>query len=160
MAPSSPDDQEPLLTDPGPSPMADAPEPHLEVYRAALRRYDPDRLGEILGALGLADRPAKPSAWVDVLADRLSAPGEVARRIAGLEDAPRLALGLFALTESPSWPVAGLDGALRALGTEPAGAVLPLLGLGLLALRSGPEVHGPTDPTRLPEGNEALVAEL
>src|SRR4051794_4806687 len=114
MAPSSQDAEEPLLTEPSPSPnsAADAPEPHLEVYRTALRRYDPARLGEILEALGLADRPAKPSAWADVLADRLSVPGEVARWVADLEDAPRLALGLFALTESPGWPVAGLDGAL------------------------------------------------
>jgi hypothetical protein len=75
-----------------------------------------------------------------------------------LSPGSRLALGLYGLTESTSFSVAGLSVALRILETEPAPAIVRLLELGLLAAdpdsSSGPvdefsEVLESRDPLRV-----------
>src|SRR5262249_32934974 len=55
-----------------------------------------------------------------------------------LEHGPRLALGLFARTESTSWSLAGLAQALECLGVEPKATVRALLDAGLLAVAVEP----------------------
>ena len=56
----------------------------------------------------------------------------------------RLALSLFAVTETTSMPLAGLSHALAVLGAEPIAALVRLLELGLLVIEPNAEL-GPID---------------
>ena len=77
-------------------------------YRTALKRYDGGRLVEIHAALGGADLGGKPNRLPDAIADRLGEIRVADRMVAGLAAwGPRVALGLFALTEATAWPASG-----------------------------------------------------
>ncbi len=137
--------------------------PPADLYRAALKCLDPARLQEILSTLGVPDRPTRPTQMVESILERLGEPRVAERLAAGLGVDCRLALGLFGLTESASWPVEGLDLALGCLGVDPLAAIGPLLDLGLIVRRPSPDglklpeyVAHPAVPgasrTTLPEG--------
>jgi hypothetical protein len=113
------------------------PEPPLTSYQAALRRYDAPRLNEIHAALGVPDLGARASALPAAIAETLREPRVVERVVGALDDASRLVLGLFALTETASWSLAGLSHTLRCLGVDPLPAQRALLERGLLALWLG-----------------------
>ena len=106
-------------------------------YRAALKRYDGGILAEIHAALGGADLGGKSAGLPDSITDRLAEPRAADRRTAGLPRDASVALGLFALTETTEWPVAGLMLGLRCLGIDPASAIRPLLAQGLAAVKVG-----------------------
>ncbi len=120
---------------PGPPPPP--PEPPLIAYRAALKKYDGSRLVEIHAALGGADLGGKPTRLPDAIADRLAESRTAERVVAALPHGPRLALGLFALTETTSWPAAGMGLGLACLGVEAEPALRRLLELGLVAVKVG-----------------------
>jgi hypothetical protein len=111
-----------------------------ETYRAALKRYDVNRLREILGSFGTVDRSLKASALVDEIDERLADPRVLDELLGRIPPESRLALGLFAITENASWPVVGLTLSLTCLGVASEPAIIPLLECGLLAVRS--EVEG------------------
>ena len=113
------------------------PDPPLIAYRAALKRYDGGRLVEIHSALGGADLGGKPTRLPEAIADRLSE-ARVAERMVGLLPyGSRVALGLFALTETTAWPASGLALGLACLGVEFEPAVRRLLELGLVSAKVG-----------------------
>ena len=113
------------------------PDPPLIAYRTALKRYDGGRLVEIHATLGGADLGGKPNRLPDAIADRLTEIRVADRLVAGLSHGPKVALGLFALTETPSWPASGMGLALLCLGVEPEPAMKRLLELGLVSAKVG-----------------------
>jgi hypothetical protein len=117
----------------GPGPRPDAPAPPRAEYLRALERYEGIRLVEIHQALELDEPAARPRLLASQIADRLGEPRVVSRVLGALEHDAREALGLFALTESPAWSLAGLAHALGCLGIRPSPTIDRLLGLGLLA---------------------------
>ncbi len=131
-----------------PGPPIAPPDPPLIAYRAALKRYDGARLVEIHAATGGADLGGKPMRLPDAIADRLTESRAADRLIATLPHGPRVALGLFALTETAHWPGAGLALALAALGVEPGPAIRRLLELGLVAARAADPFEGVNDHDR------------
>ena len=131
MTTDSPD----TLETPGP-PIA-PPDPPLIAYRAALKRYEGVRLVEIHAGLGGADLGGKPNRLPDAIADRLGEVRVAERLVSGLPHGPRVALGLFALTERPDWPASGMALGLSCLGVEPEPALRRLLELGLVAAKVG-----------------------
>jgi hypothetical protein len=132
--------------------------PPLDAYLGALRAYHPSRVALIAEAMGLTDVPGRAGALAGAVAERLGEPRAAARVLEGLPDAPRQALSLFALTESTAWPLRALVHALSALGVE-AGAVQPLLDLGLAAGSAGPDaVPTPTPAPPAPtQAGETMV---
>ena len=127
--------QSPELESAGP-PIA-PPDPPLIAYRTALKRYDGGRLVEIHAALGGADLGGKHARLPDAIADRLAEHRVADRMVAGLPHGPKVALGLFALTEAPAWPAAGMALGLACLGVEAEPALRRLLELGLVSARVG-----------------------
>ncbi len=123
--------------DESPGPPIAPPDPPLIAYRTALKRYDGGRLVEIHAALGGADLGGKPNRLPDAIADRLSEIRVADRMVAGLSHGSRVALGLFALTESPTWPASGMILGLTCLGVEPEPALRRLLELGLVSAKVG-----------------------
>ena len=115
-------------------------EPRL-AFRAALGRYKGTRLAAIRLAQGASPEGfrIRSGGNADEITDHLDQPAAVQALIARLAPGSRIALGLFGLTESTSFSVAGLSHALRILETEPAPAIVKLLELGLLAIDPGPE---------------------
>jgi hypothetical protein len=115
-----------------------AAEPRL-AYRAALSRYKGARLAAIRLAQGAAPHGSRirPSGSADEITEHLDQPAAVEALVARLALGPRLALSLFALTETRSFSLVGLAHALRMLGTEPNAAIVNLLELGLLAIELG-----------------------
>jgi hypothetical protein len=88
----------------------------------------------------------------------LESPRAIETLWSGLEHPARLALGLFALTETLSWPLAGLAHALRSLGVEPIPAVRRLAELGLLSMTGEPEGERGIDLTaRLEDQRAGLI---
>ncbi|MDR3639443.1 MAG: helicase-associated domain-containing protein [Isosphaeraceae bacterium] len=120
-----------------PGPAVEPPEPPLTAYQAALRRYEGARLFEIHAALGPPDLRARSNALPAAIAESLREPRVIERLIASVGDDSRLALGLFALTETTSWSFVGLSHALTCLGVDPLPALLALLQRGLAALWLG-----------------------
>jgi hypothetical protein len=120
-----------------PGPPIEAPDPPLIAYRTALKKYEGGRLAEIHAALGGADLGGKPTRLPDAIADRLSEIRVADRMVAGLGHGSKIALGLFALTETPAWPASGMALALNCLGVEPEPALRRLLELGLVAAKVG-----------------------
>jgi hypothetical protein len=112
--------------------------PPLAAYRAALGRLDLARLRAIGAALGINEEARSASGLGGRIAEHLAGPRTLEALIRGLEPAPRLALGLFALTEAASWPMAALAQALECLGAEPRETVRALLDVGLLAMAAEP----------------------
>jgi hypothetical protein len=105
-------------------------------FRAALARYQTTRLVAIVEARELMSEAARPSTLATDLTAHLDSPAVVAQRIAGLAPGSRMALSLFALTETTVCSLAGLAHTLACLGVDPAPAVIPLLEQGLLALEA------------------------
>ena len=112
----------------------------LPAYRAALGRYENPLIAGIARTI-LPESPltrARPTTIAGAIDERLSEPKFAERQIGALPIASRLALSLFALTDTTAWPWAGLAHALECLGVEPANAVRPLLDTGLVALEKVP----------------------
>ncbi len=135
------------------------PDPPLIAYRAALKRYDGARLVEIHAALGGADLGGKPARLPDAIADRLGESRTAERMVATLPHGSKVALGLFALTETAAWPAPGMALALGCLGVEPAPALRLLLELGLVAVRVGEAFDVVVDFDR-PLGDQVVFTTL
>src|SRR6478735_8039087 len=101
-------------------------------YRAALRKRSVSDLGAILQTLGSFDRTTKPSELIPAIYERMEEVRFVEGLIGRLAFPARLALGLFALTESPLWPRAGLAHAMASLGAEIDPAMEELAPFGLV----------------------------
>ena len=110
-----------------------------QAFRSALARYQTGRLAAIVQARGLETDAARPSTLATELTGHLDSPAAVAAALAGLASGSRLALSLFALTETSVWPFPGLCHALATLGVEPRPVILELLDRGLLALDAAPD---------------------
>ena len=110
------------------------------------RRYKGARLAAIRLAQGtLRDGSRiRPVGNADEITEHLDQPSAVEALVARLETGSRLALSLFALTETTSISLAGLAHALGILGAEPIGSIVKLLELGLLAIEPSAEL-GPVD---------------
>jgi hypothetical protein len=90
-------------------------------YRAALSRYKGNRLAAIRlaqGALPDSSR-IRPAGSADEITEHLDQTAAVKALVARLPVDSRLALSLFALTETTTIPMAGLTHALRILGVDP-----------------------------------------
>lgn len=122
--------------DPAPAagPVATASASPLAAYQKALERYDGILLVEVLRHLGVAEPGVKPRAFPGLVAERLGESRVAQHVVAALATEARLALGLFALTETTEWPLNGLIHALACLGVDPKNTVRGLLEQGLLAI--------------------------
>ena len=123
-------------------------------YRAALERYDGARLVAVARAIEADDTPNGRTRLAATITDRLAEPRAAERVLGGLPHDARLALTLFAVTETTRWAGRGLALALRCLGVDPVSAVGPLLDHGLLSVNA-PEVV--LDPLILPAFLEGEV---
>jgi len=105
-------------------------------YRAALARYRRTKLADIRLAQGMQPGSAqvRPAANPDEITEYLDRPAALRALIARLSTGSRLALSLFALTESTSMRTAGLYHALGMLGVPPTETIVELLDLGLLVI--------------------------
>lgn len=111
-------------------------------YRSALATAGPWRLRAILKELGVD--PGRRSLGLDeLLADHLDDPGTVGPILNALAPEASQAIGLFARTETPSWPGIALAEALLGSGIDPARALDRPLALGLIAPMPAPD--GPDD---------------
>jgi hypothetical protein len=129
----------------------DAPsvEPRL-AYRGALIRYKASRLAAIRLAQGATPAGARIRAFgnADEIVEYLDNPSAVEALLGRLEIGSRLALCVFAVTETTSHSFAGLSHAIDILGAEPTAAIIKLLELGLLVVEPNPEL-GPVDDFQL-----------
>ncbi|MFO0888649.1 MAG: hypothetical protein U0790_05810 [Isosphaeraceae bacterium] len=119
-----------------------------QAFRSALGRYSAAGLGAIIQARELVTDAARPSTMAAALTEQLESSGAVARQLEGLGVGSRLALSLFALTETTVSLAAGLIHALATLGVDARSALAPLLGRGLLAVEAepeGPPIENPAD---------------
>jgi hypothetical protein len=129
--------------------VAPLPEPPLAAYRAALQRYDQTRLLMIHRLSGGAEVGASHKVRPDWVVERLSEHRIAEKLLSDLPTGSKIALGLFAITESYAWSAPGLGLALAALGVEADAAVQPLLERGLLALRDAELAPTPAPPRLL-----------
>jgi hypothetical protein len=111
-------------------------------FRGALTRYKGSRLAAIRLAQGAAAEAARIRTFgnIDEIVDYLDSPSAVEALLRRLDIGSRLALCLFALTETTSHSFAGLTHALGMLGAEPTSAIVRLLELGLLVIEPNPEL--------------------
>jgi hypothetical protein len=86
----------------------------------------------------------RPVGSADEITEYLDRADAVALLVARLSKSSRLALSLFALTETTSMSLAELKGALVLLGAEPTAAIGRLLELGLMAIEPGAD-FGPVE---------------
>ncbi len=107
-------------------------------YRAALGRYEPAALRVVLQELGFEEEvgSGRATELAATIISRLDRNRVIEELIEAQSHEARLVLGLFALTEQASWPMAGMALALRLLGIEPGAALAGLLTRGLVAIRS------------------------
>ncbi|MGA9924052.1 MAG: helicase-associated domain-containing protein [Isosphaeraceae bacterium] len=110
-------------------------------FRSALARYQAAKLGAIVRLRNLESDAVRPSTLAADLTAQLDSASDVAELLARLSFGSCQALGLFALTETSVWPLAGLTHALATLGVEPRSAIFALLELGLLALDTTPDLR-------------------
>ena len=110
-------------------------------FRSALARYQAAKLGAIVRLRNLESDAVRPSTLAADLTAQLDSASDVAELLARLSFGSCQALGLFALTETSVWPLAGLSHALATLGVEPRSAIFALLELGLLALDTTPDLR-------------------
>ena len=96
-------------------------------FRTAFAHYQTAMLLSIVGARSLESDAARPTTLAADLTAQLDSPSAVAELLAGLSAGARQALCLFALLETPVWPLAGLTHALATLGVEPRPVILDLL---------------------------------
>ena len=136
---TSSDPAGPPATGPGAA-AAEPSDPRL-AFRSALARYQTARLAAIVQARGLETDAARPSTLATELTGHLDSPAVVAAVLAGLGRGSRMALSLFALTETSVWPFPGLCHALATLGIEPRPVILELLDRGLIALDAAPDLQ-------------------
>ncbi len=127
-------------------------------FRSALARYQAAKLGAIVRLRHLESDAVRSSTLAADLTAQLDSASDVAGLLARLSSESRQALGLFALTETSVWPLAGLSHALATLGVEPRSAILELLELGLLALDAAPDLRAIDDfPARIDQGPMHLL---
>ncbi len=122
--------------------------PPLAAYRGALARLDLARLRAITVALGFNDPEARSANLLaGQIAEHLANARTIEAVLGRLEHGPRLALCLFALTETTAWPMVGLAQALECLGVEPLATVRALVDVGVLAMatEAGAERESPGD---------------
>lgn len=132
----------------------------LAAFRAALARYEGIRLVEIDRAHGFPDLGVKPQALPGVLADRLAEAKVVERLVAPLGAGSKLAISLFSITESTSWPLTGLAHALSCLGIDPVPAIRALAELGLVAIWLGADGGPVYDLQKTLDGTTGQHVEL
>jgi hypothetical protein len=130
-------------------------EPPLPAYVSALKRYEGVRLRELTVALGWSDLGTRPSALAGLIAERLAEPRAVEPVVAQRSAGARIALSLFALTETAAWSMLGLGHALRCLGVNPVLTVQELAAVGLLAVSAKGEIEPVPDPARRVETDPA-----
>ena len=118
-------------------------------FRSALARYQTALLLAILRGRGFETDSSRPSSLAAELTDQLDSAATVQVLVARLGLDARMALSLFALTDSLVWPLAGMRHTLSTLGIEPAAAVLQLLECGLVALDAGADQPPIDDLPRL-----------
>ena len=82
---------------------------------------------------------------VDEIVDFLDNPSAVEALLSRLDIGSRLALCLFALTETTSHSLAGLTHTLGILGAEPTASIVKLLELGLLVIEPNPDLGSVDD---------------
>ncbi len=112
--------------------------PAVERYRSALSRLPGLQLVAILQELGTFDRSTRPGDMARAIEENLNDARSTETLIGRLDRGARLALGLFAITDSLVLPAAGLTHALAALGKESGPIVAELMRFGLLvAAREG-----------------------
>ncbi len=124
-----------------PPPSSPPPDEPRLAYRWALGRYKGARLAAIRLAQGFlpdSDR-IRPAGTAEEITEHLDQPAAVEALAARVPIGSRLALSLFAVTETTSMPLAGLAHALATLGAEPIAALVRLLELGLLAIEPNAE---------------------
>ena len=127
-------------------------------FRSALARYQAAKLGAIVRLRNLESDAVRPSTLAADLTAQLDSASDVAELLARLSFGSCQALGLFALTETSVWPLAGLSHALATLGVEPRSAIFALLELGLLALDTTPDLRTIDDfPARIDQGPMHLL---
>ena len=127
-------------------------------FRSALARYQAAKLGAIVRLRNLESDAVRPSTLAADLTAQLDSASDVAELLARLSFGSHQALGLFALTETSVWPLAGLSHALATLGVEPRSAIFALLELGLLALDTTPDLRAIDDfPARIDQGPMHLL---
>ena len=112
-------------------------------FRSLLARHPLATLRAIAARRGLESEAVRASTLAGELTDELDSPAVLSTIRAELDDDARLALSLFGLTESPSWPLSGLRHAASALGADAEQVVLGLLERGLLALDPGDDAGQP-----------------
>ncbi|MGE5756319.1 MAG: helicase-associated domain-containing protein, partial [Planctomycetaceae bacterium] len=83
-----------------------------------------------------------------LIAERLAEPRTVEPVVARRSPGARMALSLFALTETAAWPMLGLAHALRCLGVDPVPAVRELAATGLAAVAARGGGEPVPDPAR------------
>jgi hypothetical protein len=108
-------------------------------FRAALGRYKGSRLAAIRLAQGAPPNGERirPSGSAEEITEHLDELAAVRALATRLDAGSRLAITLFALSESRSCSLAGLTHALGILGTDPKAAILKVLELGLVAIEPG-----------------------
>ncbi len=129
-------------------------------FRAALSRYDGDRLTEVYLALTPSERIPRPQELPDAITQCLEEPRQLSDMLDRLGTGARLALGLLAMTETTSWPLLGLAHTLALLGQDAEASIAELVRSGLLAIRRNAEKTTPLDlshPLRDALGDLALA---
>jgi hypothetical protein len=129
------------------SPFADDADPRF-VFRTLLGRLPLAALRGIAQARRHESEAARAATLAGELTDQLDDPLSLRAIRQGLSDADRAALGLFGLTETRSWPMAGLRLALSALAVDADATLAGLIRRGLLAVES-PIESEPIDPADL-----------
>lgn len=129
-------------------------------FRSLLARHPFATLRAIAARRGLESEAARASTLAGELTDELDSPTVLSTIRAELDDDARLALSLFGLTESPSWPLSGLRHAAAALGADAESVVIGLLERGLLALDPGFETGQPFEFASRLASAEAADLEL
>jgi hypothetical protein len=121
-------------------PAAEAPPPPVvplapqTAYREALRGYDGALLATLASAVGQLEPLSGRASLANGIADRLGEPRVAERLLAGLPLESKLAMSLYAVTETSTWPCDAMSHALGCLGIEAREAVRPLVELGLVVV--------------------------
>ncbi|WP_165065331.1 helicase-associated domain-containing protein [Paludisphaera rhizosphaerae] len=125
------------------------------VFRTLLARLPFPTLRSIAAERGHESEAMRSSTLAAELTEMLDDPISSAAIRKQLSDGDRLTLGLFGLTESRSWPLAGLRHATAALGLD-GEVVDSLLRRGLLVLEAPLEAPG-VDPSSLSTESASLA---
>ncbi len=140
------------------SPFAADADPRF-VFRTLLGRLPMAALRAAAEAGGLQSQATRAPTLAGELTDRLDDPLGLREVRRGLSDADRTALGLFGLTETRSWSLAGLRLALAALAVDADATIAGLIGRGLMALEAPFELRS-IDPAALAASETAGDVEV